>query len=214
MLDLKTIIKAVPVIPVMLLCLFSGPLHGEERLSFSWAFIHKTPAGPPETLDFAAPEQVAEGDLLKIYLELNGGAFVYLYLFDSRQDFYLVFPPVPGFYNGEIPAAFKSYIPEGRKWFSLDGLRGTERFYLLASRARLTGLEELTERFLMTRDPGLKIRLQTELEETADKLSEGAVYGVERLPIQPAGAGPAETVRARKITTADGYGRILDLVNK
>ncbi|MCL7489813.1 MAG: DUF4384 domain-containing protein [Desulfobulbaceae bacterium] len=206
------------IISLILLQVSSGALFGGERWSFSWAFLHKSRDGQVSSLDFEAEQPVSEGELLRLYLELHDGAFVYLYLFDSQADLYLVFPPSAGFYSGEIPTGYQSYIPPGRKWFTLDGLKGTERFYLLASGERLIELERLTETFLGDGNRELQARLLAKLAETADRLSGAASYEVDRIPIPAVAAGTgadsAEYVNAHKISAIGGYGRVLDLVNK
>jgi len=216
--NLKDISRQVLIIPFILHYALSGMVFGGEQYSFSWAFIHKSRGGQVGSLDFEAEEPISEGELLRFYLELHGGAFVYLYLFDARHDLYLVFPPSTAFYNGEVPAGYKTYIPSGRKWFALDGLKGTERFYLLASAERLLELERLTEMFLAAGNPELKTRLLAKLDEAAKNLSAVSVYEVDRIPIRPGempgGSDSAKTVGAQKISATDGgYGRVLDLIN-
>ena len=131
---------------------FSGVLQAGEPVSFSWAFFLKDNSGKLRSLSFEGPEPVEGGDLLRVYLELHQRSYVYLYLYDARHDLYLVFPPGPKFYDSDFPVWHKSYIPSGRDWFTLDGVEGVEKFYLLASNSRLVELEEMSSRFL--RDGG------------------------------------------------------------
>ena len=116
----------------LMVILSGGAVFGEEPVSFGWAFFLKPEGEQVKSLDFTTPEPIVGGELLRIYLELHEQSFVYLYLFDSREDLYLVFPPNGSFYNGDFPAGYKTYIPSDNEWFFLDDLKGTERFYLLA----------------------------------------------------------------------------------
>lgn len=215
---LKAVMKNFLIISFILFHVASVLAAEPDQLTFSWAFILKSGDGQIKALDFEAPEPVSEGELLRIYLELHGGAFVYLYLFDSREDLYLVFPPSGSFYNGEIPPGYKSYIPSGRKWFSLDNLKGTERFYLLASNERLAELEKLTDRFLMAKEPELKRQLVEKLDEISEKFAVGAVYDLEPAPVRAGewlgGVDSLPLVNSHKILATGSYGAILDMVNK
>ena len=96
----------------------------EGSFAFTWGFFLKDGSGKIRSLTFDSQEEVAGGELLRIYLELRDSSYVYLYLFDSMEDLYLVFPPDPGFYSGEFPAWHKTYIPSGRDWFTLDETKG------------------------------------------------------------------------------------------
>jgi len=131
---------------------FANNAQAGAQAEVAWAFFLKDGDGKVKSIVFDEPEHFGAGDLLRIYLQLQEKTYVYLYLYDSRQDLYLVFPPSPDFYADSFPAWEKYYIPSGRGWFTLDNGRGKERFYLLASRQRLLGLEGLTDQFLMDRD--------------------------------------------------------------
>ncbi len=193
-------------------------VYGEELVSFSWAFFLKPAGGQVKSLEFDLPEPVSGGELLRIYLELHGQSFVYLYLFDSREDLYLVFPPNGCFYNGDVPVAYKTYIPSGHEWFSLDNLKGTERFYLLASSKRLIALEKLTDRFLATGDNRLKLQLQEKIAAAAENFAVATVAEIESVPVHHgewlSSSNLPPQVSAHKISVTGTYGMVLDMVNK
>jgi hypothetical protein len=206
------------VAPLLLVFFFAGVLQAGEPVSFSWAFFLKDSSGRLQSLSFDSPEPVEGGDLLRIYLELHQRSHVYLYLFDARQDLYLVFPPNPKFYSGDFPAWHKSYIPSGRDWFTLDETEGVERFYLLASNHRLVELEELTARFLENGNDLLKGQLLTLIEKKVRDFSTGAGVEIDRVPVLHSQALSSQIsapeVVANRISATGNYGMILDLVNR
>jgi len=203
------------------LCLvvfFSGGLQADEPVSFSWAFFLKDNSGQLRSPAFDGPEPVAGGDLLRIYLELHQRSHVYLYLFDARHDLYLVFPPGPRFYNGDFPSWHKSYTPSGRGWFTLDDVKGVERFYLLASNSRIVELEEMTCRFLNNGKEELKEQLLTLIESKVQAFSTVSGVEIDRVPVLhskglAAPVSPPE-VEANRVSATGDYGLVLDLVNR
>ena len=213
-----TIFRVFLATLIVLLGILAGPVFGGELVSFSWAFFLKPAGGPVKSLDFETPEPVAGGELLRIYLELHGQSFVYLYLFDSREDLYLVFPPNGTFYNGDVPADYKFYIPSGHEWFSLDNLKGTERFYLLASSKRLIELEELTDRFLATGDQGLKVQLLEKIDDAVVNFAVTSVYEIDQVVVNHgewlSTSELPPLVSAHKISATGAYGVVLDIINK
>ena len=191
----------------------------ENSSSFTWGFFVKDGQGKVNSLAFDTQEVVASGDLLRIYLELRERSHVYMYLFDSMEDLYLVFPPDPGFYRGEFPAWHKAYIPSGRNWFTLDDIKGTEKFFLLASPSRMADLEEWTERFLADRDDrGLQDDLLGLIQKKVELFSVGGSFDVVQAQVPYGKLKGIVTqdllVAARTISTTGNYGVALELVNK
>lgn len=203
---------------VILLGIPAGLAAGGEPVSFSWAFFLKPEGGQVKSLDFAAPESVVDGERLRIYLELDEHSFVYLYLYDSKNDLYLVFPPSGSFYNGDFPVGYRAYIPSGHEWFMLDDAKGTERFYLLASNKRLLDLEKLTDRFMVSGDRGLKGQLLAELSKATEKSSTAPAYEIDLVKVSHGSrlsfSKPLRDVNAHKVSATGGYGAVLDMVNR
>ena len=204
--------------PLFLVIFLVGSSQAGEPVSFSWAFFLKEDPGRLRSLSFEGPESVEGGDLLRIYLELHQRSHVYLYLHDARQDLYLVFPPGPKFYSGDFPSWQKSYIPSGRDWYTLDGLEGVERFYLLASNRRLVELEELTSRFIDNGNSDLKEQLLTLLENKLKSVSTVSGVEINRVPVQH-GKSLSTSVKppkvdANRVSATGDYGMVLDLVNR
>lgn len=172
------------VLALLLAVLSASPALAVDQVGVAWAFFLKDGEGQVKSLGFDAAERFAAGDLLRIYLQLQGKTYVYLYLYDSREDLYLVFPPTPDFYGGDFPAWQKFYIPSGRGWFTLDSGSGKERFYLLAANHRLIGLEGLTDQFLMDReDRAMQARLLAEINREIALLGQPANLEQSLLPV-------------------------------
>jgi hypothetical protein len=150
--------KRKPVGGLLLLLavgLFCGPVHvGAEgaKLAFNWAFVSRAADGSSAPIDFSERVSIKPGELFKIHIEPQRGTYVYLYLQDAAGDLSLLFPD--GFRAFDAKSYFegKFFIPEGENWFQLDGAKGTERFYLLASTERLKPLESLTAAFVKISD--------------------------------------------------------------
>jgi hypothetical protein len=117
------------------------------KLAFNWAFSSRAADGSAVPIDFSEHVKIKPGQLFKISVEPIQNAYVYLYLHDAAGELTLLFPAA--FDSFDAPTYFQTsvVIPEGDNWFQLDGSKGTERFYLLASPQRLKNLESLTQRF-------------------------------------------------------------------
>ncbi|NTV14863.1 MAG: DUF4384 domain-containing protein [Desulfobulbaceae bacterium] len=176
-------LRNIALVGLVILSLTSKAWAGGQA-EVAWAFFLKDGDGRVKSLEFDQPEQFSAGDLLRIYLQLQEKTYVYLYLYDSRQDLYLVFPPTPDFYSESLPAWEKYYIPSGRGWFTLDNATGKESFYLLASSQRLLGLEGLTEQFLGDReDPETRARLLAEIKRLATSMGQPVGLEQNRWPV-------------------------------
>ena len=161
------------ILTLLLAVSFAGMARAGGKAEVAWAFFLKDGDGKVKSLEFDEPEHFSAGDLLRIYVQLQEKTYIYLYLYDSRQDLYLVFPPTPDFYADSFPAWEKYYIPSGRGWFTLDNGTGKERFYLLAAKQRLLGLEGLTDQFLMDRDDReMQDRLLAEITRQTSSLGQ------------------------------------------
>lgn len=204
---------------LLLIMLTGCPALAGEQVGVAWAFFLKGGEGEVKSLGFDEAEIFSAGDLLRIYLQLQEKTYVYLYLYDSRDDLYLVFPPTPDFYAGEFPAWQKFYIPSGRGWFTLDSSRGKERFFLLAANQRLLGVEGLTDQFLMDReDRELQDRLLAEINLAMARLGQPANLEQSPLPAPYATglAGSSEPLPGSfaNLTRADGdFSLVLELVS-
>jgi hypothetical protein len=119
---------------------------GEEgpNLAFNGAFVSQAADGSSAAIDFSERVTIRPGQLFKIHIEPLQNAYVYLYLHDAAGDLSLLFPPGFETFASDSYARTRYFIPDGENWFQLDGTKGTERFYLLASSQRLKTLEGLS----------------------------------------------------------------------
>ncbi len=130
------------------------------QIAFRWAFVHHSPDSKKEIIDFAKRPEVSSGDKLQVYLRPESEVYLYLFLYDTHRDLYLLFPDSPDYYQSTRLEEEEIYIPGKYDWFEWDDSKGTERFYLLASSKRLTDLEEKTERYVSSnQDRKLKSQL-------------------------------------------------------
>ncbi|MEW6619230.1 MAG: DUF4384 domain-containing protein [bacterium] len=119
------------------------------------------------------------------YLTTYASDYCYLYIFQLNSSGVLkqLFPgkdiPTP---NPIPPGPLR--IPNDANWFSLDDIPGTEKIYLVASRWRQEGLEELTARLNAERELTYKRDLTEKLvshlihnDQVTDKLP-GLVFGM------------------------------------
>ena len=117
-----------------------------STLAFNWAFLTRAPDGSAVPIDFSERVKIKQGDLFKITVEPVQNAYVYLYLDDTEGKLTLLFPESFDSFGAASYLKTSVSIPDGDNWFQLDGSKGTERFYLLASSQRLKNLEALTVR--------------------------------------------------------------------
>ena len=163
--------KGVVFLFFLILLLAGTPLkHGcsqgdtAGQIAFRWAFVHHSPDSKKEIIDFAKRPEVSSGDKLQIYLRPESEVYLYLYLYDTHRDLYLLFPETPDYYKGmQLEEEEDIYIPSKYDWFEWDDSKGTERIYLLASSKRLTDLEEKTEKYISSNQDG---KLKSQLYDT------------------------------------------------
>ncbi len=127
---------------VVLLLIAASLVAQEAKLSFTWAFVKRAADGSAVPINFSEKVNIKPGDLFKIHIQPTAGTFVYLVLQDASDDTQLLFPESFDLF-GKTSYAQRYFIPEGDDWFTLDGAKGTERFYLVASAERLRTLESL-----------------------------------------------------------------------
>jgi len=128
------------------LSLFAADRNSSIR--FSWAFLFQGKDGVTRPIDYdRRVVRLQSGDKLKIYLRPQDACHIYLYLYDSRKDLFLLFPE--SFGSGEAnPRVTKNFeLPGVNSWYSLDEQLGVETFYLIVSALPLEGLEERTKQY-------------------------------------------------------------------
>lgn len=133
----------------------------KDELRFKWSLIVRIdPDGRNEVVNIAKDIitkktdkiSISAGDKIAMYLEPDEGTYVYLYLLDSNNKLIPLFPRslVRKDLENELKLGKGTYIPGKHKWFSFDGEKGYETFYLLASPEPLSTLEKLTRNYVDT----------------------------------------------------------------
>lgn len=115
-----------------------------DAVRFRYAFVAYSPSASEAALTpITRDATLHSGDYFKFYLEKDAPCHVYLVYFSAQGDVHLLFPAGSDEPPPVDETAVAHYVPAGKQWFRFDTTVGEERFYLLASTARLTGLEDL-----------------------------------------------------------------------
>ena len=119
-----------------------------DSIRFSWAFLYQGKDGITRPIDYdKRVVRLQSGDKLKIYLRPQDACHIYLYLYDSRKDLFLLFPETFGS-SEQSPLVTKNFeLPGVNSWYYLDENLGMETFYLIVSAQPLDGLEERTQQY-------------------------------------------------------------------
>lgn len=83
-----------------------------------------------------------DGDRFKLVVRTNCECFVYVISVDGSGWAQPVFPVANGTVSNPLKPEVEQAFPDGPYWFTLDQLKGVESFFLVASPARRTDLEE------------------------------------------------------------------------
>jgi hypothetical protein len=116
--------------------------------------MHRSSDSENQVIDFAERPTVRSGDKLQIYFRPESEIYLYLFLYDTHKDLYLLFPDSPDYYENSKLEQEDIYIPGDFDSFEWDDSKGTERFYLLASNERLVDIEEKTKRYIDSNQDG------------------------------------------------------------
>lgn len=197
----KSLVMAVIVlwslIPLVVSSTGYAAEDGEVVVNFRWAFGAIT--GPAESRRFepvSAESVLKTGDQLRMMVELVKPCFVYVLHQDARGEVELLFPYSLEQFTTDYRVNQRYYVPKGDGWFELDEHTGREDFYVLASAARLTVLEDLLRDYRVAAGPARSEkarailaeirnvkRLHRELASTAERpvAIGGAVRGIEKI---------------------------------
>lgn len=83
-----------------------------------------------------------DGDRFKLVVRTNCECFVYVISVDGSGWAQPVFPVANGTVSNPLKPEVEQAFPDGPYWFTLDQLKGVESFFLVASPARRTDVEE------------------------------------------------------------------------
>jgi len=146
-----------------------------DLVEFKWALVARIdPEGRNKVVNIGKDALakdfkliVTPGDKVGVYIEPVENAYVYLYLLDSRKNLELIFPTSmnKSTIQSEFTPRKGTYIPGKYEWFTFDENRGTEMFYLIASKNRLTKLEELTKSYIDADEGNKEFAKQKLLDE-------------------------------------------------
>ncbi|MGA2976202.1 MAG: DUF4384 domain-containing protein [Spirochaetia bacterium] len=142
--------KRTSLIAFLMIAAVTGLVAEDAKLAFNWAFVKQAADGSAVPIDFKERVNIVPGDLFKIHIQPIQNAFVYLFLQEANGDLDLLFPASFDVFEGHAYQQTPFFIPEGDDWFTLDNAKGTERFTLIASTARLKQLEALVLAFQKT----------------------------------------------------------------
>ena len=124
-----------------------------NSICFNWAFVYKNLEDEIQSLDFSKQVNYFEsGTRLKIYLEPIQQAYIYLLLYDTNKDLFLLFPERENGLFSEYTQGASFYIPARTKWFYLKNTGGLEIFYLIVSATRCHKLEQVIEEYLLLKE--------------------------------------------------------------
>ncbi|MGH7799742.1 MAG: LysM peptidoglycan-binding domain-containing protein [Thermodesulfobacteriota bacterium] len=164
-----------PVSPEKPVVLPEKPSVSPNVVEFKWAFVTRIdPDGRNQVVNIAKDAlredfraSVSEADKMGIYVEPGENTYVYLYLLDSRKNLELIFPTSMNkdTLESEFTPRKGTYIPGKYEWFTFDENRGTETFFLIASKKRVTRLEGLTKNYLDADESDKELAKQKLLDE-------------------------------------------------
>jgi hypothetical protein len=120
----------------------------KDPIKINWAF--GALIGPEKNRKLVNVENdtiLKTGDQFKMMVEFKSRCFVYLIYSGSKGEILMLFPEDISQFNRTYKLSEKYYIPPGDLWFALDEQVGLEKFYLLASKRRLSDLEDLLKKY-------------------------------------------------------------------
>ena len=157
-----------------------------RSVKFNWALVARLdPDGRDKVVNITQDAltkdfrlTVSPGDKIAMYVKPGENTYIYLYLLGSRENLELIFPISINkeTLENEFTSGRATYIPGKNEWFTFDENRGTETFYLLASRDRLTRLEQLTKNYIDAREEEKDLARQRVLDEIVN-VKTGTAFG-------------------------------------
>jgi hypothetical protein len=145
-----TLALLVSLYPALHLCAQSG-LSGPAALHFLFAVGAQLAApGSPKPVPVETQTVLNSGDRIKFFLEPKVDAYFYLFHLGPQGHLSLLFPP--DLKKTQAASGQPFYVPEGPLWYELDATSGMEKFFLLASKSRLSQIESLYARHVTLTD--------------------------------------------------------------
>jgi hypothetical protein len=144
-----------------------GSPSGPNALNFLFA-VGAQPAKQADATPVAVETHTVlnSGDRIKFFLEPKSDAYFYLFHSGPHGGLALLFPP--DLKKPQAPPGQPLYVPEGSLWFELDATSGTEKFFFLASKSRLSALENLYAHHTTLKD---RAEIQSSTQAVLDEIS-------------------------------------------
>jgi hypothetical protein len=174
MLCIRRIHSAAPAVLAVVFLLYPPPClnaqsspSGKGALHFLFAAGAQTAGqGDSKPVPVETHTSLNSGDRIKFFLEPKSDAYFYLFHLGPDSNLALLHPP--DLKNSQTQPGQPFYVPDGPMWFELDAARGTEKFFFLASKSRLSQLENLYARHTTLKDPA---DLQSSTQAILDEIS-------------------------------------------
>ena len=199
-----------------------------ENIAFQWAIgAVKSDSNGKAIIPITNNSVLRTGDRFKIYLELQGKFYLYLFYRSSTDEIMMLFPFSFETGDSSFQITQKYFIPPDENWYQFDGNIGTERFYLLASIRRLEKIETLYKKYMnssSTRKKALAKKIMVEITNTIKRHKPLLVAKAERPvtiagtlrapPLTTAGAKSGLVSIAQTVSASDFYSRIIVVEHK
>lgn len=114
--------------------------NSEENINYKWSFVAKVGSGGERKIAMITRDTVLRtGDEFKMMVNVQKKCYVYVIHKGSSNELSVLYPYS---FDAQFELDKNYYLPKGRSWFKLDKNGGAETFYILASKERLTELEQ------------------------------------------------------------------------
>lgn len=149
-------------------------------VSFQWSFVGVLdPSGRKKVVSIQHDTVLTSGDQFKLYVQPVVKCYVYLIWYDSKKDLHMMLPYDFKQFSTDWTNGKNYFIPKGREWYELDENKGREVLYLLASKERLSGLEDLLESYATASDDKkevAKAKVLSKLRDTRRRFRKYTAY--------------------------------------
>ncbi len=203
-------------IVLLLLVLFPLQLQASDEVGFRWAILQDTDTGLT-ALDFRSPPNLSKNTTIQIFLHPDLGTFLYVFLLDSSNEFTPIFPGEIDYYSTN-QAGEKIRVPMGDSRFTIVPPAGQEKFYLIASPARLVKVEKIMNAYFTNpNDSENQAKLYNEIRLLRRKHSKLTQFTEKGIPVsgtvrnlkRTRGPEQKETFTASQVTGNGFYSKVL-----
>jgi len=144
-----------------------GAPSGQKALNFLFAVgAQLAKQGEAKPVPVETHTVLNSGDRIKFFLEPKTDGYFYLFHVGPNGDLALLYPA--DLKKPQTVPGQPFYVPDGPMWFELDAASGTEKFFFLASKSRLSQLENLYSRHTTLKD---RADIQSSTQAFLDELA-------------------------------------------